>query len=94
MVKSDHFKSEPARVSCDPLGGVLQCVSGAQGAFDLTAEARYVHKPTFSSFQLNARRWSEVFEHSHRFWITWLSRGQLKHSISSTSERLVCQLSC
>ena len=42
MVQSDHFKSEPARVSCDPLSGVLQCVSGAQGAFDLTAEARYV----------------------------------------------------
>ncbi|XP_067043920.1 autophagy-related protein 13-like [Acropora muricata] len=41
MVKSDHFKSEPARVSCDPLSGVLQCVSGAQGAFDLTAEARH-----------------------------------------------------
>ncbi|KAK2565491.1 Autophagy-related protein 13 [Acropora cervicornis] len=41
MVTSDHFKSEPARVSCDPLSGVLQCVSGAQGAFDLTAEARH-----------------------------------------------------
>lgn len=60
MVKSDHFKSEPARVSCDPLSGVLQCVSGAQGAFDLTAEARYVHKPIFSSFQLNTRQSQEL----------------------------------
>ena len=42
--QSHHLKSEPASVSCDQLDGVLQCMPGA---FDLTAEARYVSKFVF-----------------------------------------------
>ena len=41
MVQSNHFGPELARVLRDQLDGVLPCVPGVQGTFDLTAEARY-----------------------------------------------------
>jgi len=41
MVQSNHFSSELTRASSDQLDGVLPCVPGVHGPFDLTAEARY-----------------------------------------------------
>lgn len=43
MVQSNHFSSEFSRVPSDQLDGALPCVTGVHGAFDLTAEARYLH---------------------------------------------------
>ena len=41
MVQSNHFSSELTRVSREQLDGVLPCIPGVHGTFDLTAEARY-----------------------------------------------------
>ena len=40
MVQSNHFSSELVKMSPDQLDGVLPCVPGGHGTFDLSAEAR------------------------------------------------------
>ena len=40
MVQSNHFSSELVKMSPDQLDGVLPCVPGGHGMFDLSAEAR------------------------------------------------------
>lgn len=41
MVQSNHFSSELVKMSPDQLDGVLPCVPGGHGTFDLSAEARH-----------------------------------------------------
>ena len=40
MAQSNHFSSELVKMSPDQLDGVLPCVPGGHGMFDLSAEAR------------------------------------------------------